>query len=113
MSTRGWRGVDLDRTLAHYDQWIGPNMIGEPIMSMVNRVKQWLDEGMDVRIFTARAAHDEDGSATRAIHAWCHKHIGRALPVTATKDFYCESIWDDRAVTVEKNTGRILTRFTE
>ena len=53
----GWIGVDLDGTLAHYDEFRGDDYVGEPIEPMVERVKQWLDEGKDVRIFTARKPH--------------------------------------------------------
>ncbi len=52
----GWYGVDLDGTLAHYDGWMGPTEIGPPISKMVHRVRRWLAEGRDVRIFTARVA---------------------------------------------------------
>lgn len=47
---RGWIGVDLDGTLAHYDKWIGPEHIGEPIAPMVDRVRAWLGQGIEVRI---------------------------------------------------------------
>jgi hypothetical protein len=33
----GWIGVDLDGTLAFYDEWIGPEHIGAPIPGMVDR----------------------------------------------------------------------------
>ena len=52
--SRGWIGVDLDGTLAEYNGWQGPANIGAPIPAMVERVKAWLEEGRDVRIFTAR-----------------------------------------------------------
>ena len=39
MKNRGWIGVDLDGTLAMYDQWAGAGHIGEPIPLMVERVK--------------------------------------------------------------------------
>lgn len=55
MSNKGWIGVDLDGTLAHYDGWKGPEHIGAPIPAMVERVKAWLAEGKEVRISTARA----------------------------------------------------------
>jgi hypothetical protein len=50
----GWIGVDFDGTLAVYDGWNGADHCGEPIGEMVFRVKKWLSEGRDVRIFTAR-----------------------------------------------------------
>jgi hypothetical protein len=55
----GWIGVDLDGTLAKYGRWAGPLEIGEPIAPMVARVRQWLAEGKEVRIFTARVAVPE------------------------------------------------------
>ena len=104
----GWIGVDLDGTLAHYDQWEGPTIIGEPIPVMVERVKRWLAEGREVRIFTARVAEDYDGLIRRAIESWCHQHLDAGLRVTCVKDFAMIELWDDRAVQVEKNTGQLV-----
>ena len=39
---QGWVGVDLDGTLATYDEWRGIEHVGEPIAPMVERVKRWL-----------------------------------------------------------------------
>lgn len=97
----GWTGVDLDGTLAEYKGWRGPDHIGAPIRRMRIRVVNWLHEGKDVRIFTART---EDSYP--AIRRWCVKHLGRELPITNTKDFAMEELWDDRAVQVIPNTGR-------
>ena len=109
MSRGGWIGVDLDGTLAFYDTWKGPDHIGVPVPSMVDRVKRWRAEGLDVRIFTARAANATSGEISR-IARWSLDHLGEVLPITATKDFGMRELWDDRAVTVRKNTGEILTR---
>lgn len=123
MSASGWIGVDLDGTLATYGGWKGPDHIGEPIPAMVERVKQWLAEGVEVRIVTARVAQTDrfvdeskmvDGAefATQQrtlIKDWCERHIGQRLKVTASKDFAMIELWDDRAVRVETNTGRILS----
>lgn len=100
----GWIGVDLDGTLAHYDKWEGPTVIGDPIPKMVERVKRWLAEGRTVKIFTARISGGEI-EVYVAIHDWSKKHIGQALDVTCKKDFEMDELWDDRAVQVEKNTG--------
>lgn len=107
---RGWIGCDLDGTLAHYDEWRGVEHIGEPIPLMVERVKSWLAEGKDVRIFTARVAPlDEDGmqwfAARGHIVEWCIKHLGRELPVTCIKDRHMVELYDDRAVQMITNTG--------
>lgn len=100
----GWIGVDLDSTLAHYDEWQGIEHIGEPIPAMLNRVINWLDQGKDVRIFTARA---DNAEAIPYINAWCKKHLGKVLPVTNVKDSSMIELWDDRAIKVEKNTGQV------
>ena len=80
----GWIGVDLDGTLAHYDGWYGPAHIGEPVPSMLQRVKSWLDEGVEVRIFTARASVPE---YIPFVTKWLEKQGLPALEVTNSKDF--------------------------
>jgi len=109
----GWIGVDLDRTLAEYHHGMDPYTIGDPLPEMVNRVKSWIAEGKDVRVFTARVAPAEDGRdferVVAAIEVWCYINIGHVLPITCTKDHGMVELWDDRVVTVEANTGRRLT----
>lgn len=100
----GWIGVDLDGTLAHYDTWRGVEHVGEPIEAMVRRVTQWLADGREVRIFTARIS-DGEPRTREVIEQWCLRHIGLVLPVTNVKDFGMVELWDDRAVQVEANTG--------
>lgn len=110
----GWIGVDLDGTLAHYGGWKGVDHIGDPVPAMAERVRAWLEEGREVRIFTARiyAPHDDEkrlaevAEAAAHIASWCERHFGRALPITCTKDFGMIELWDDRAVQIELNTGR-------
>jgi len=118
----GWIGVDLDGTLAIYTKWQGPYHIGEPIPVMVARIKAWLAQGRDVRIFTARVTEkdkNEDGTphdlaAVRdAIEQWCLREIGRALPITNVKDWLMMELWDDRCVQVVPNTGRTLAEEHE
>lgn len=109
--SKAWIGVDLDGTLAHYDKWIGPEHIGKPIQPTLDRVKLVLQAGYNVKIFTARVApnNPERFAATAAINLWTAKHVGRTLISTATKDFNMIELWDDRAVAVEHNTGRLLS----
>lgn len=104
----GWIGVDLDGTLAVYDEWRGEEHIGEPVAPMVARVKAWLDNGEDVRIFTARVDGSNSERCREVIEAWCLEHIGRVLPVTNRKDYGMVVLWDDRAMQVETNTGLVL-----
>jgi hypothetical protein len=125
-SNGGWIGVDLDGTLVRYDGWKGAGHLGAPILPMVNRVRGWLEQGREVRIFTARVyapdyfePTDENAERYRemmdrrhdakkariAIERFCLKHFGRELEVTCTKDFSMLELWDDRAVQVIPNTG--------
>lgn len=121
----GWIAVDLDGTLAHYDGWQGADHIGAPIPAMVERVKRWLAEGRDVRIFTARVSYPSIPAGSRnnkalrdaqervkqaqtarvAIARWSEEHIGQRLQVTNEKDYAMIELWDDRAVQVIPNTG--------
>ena len=103
----GWIGVDLDGTLAYYDQWRGETHIGEPIPAMAERVKKWLSEGKEVRIFTARAWNTgvSGAIAILTIKDWAEKHFGQRLEVTCMKDYNMVELWDDRAVQVIPNTG--------
>ena len=65
-----------------------------------------LDEGFDIRIFTARVCPQNDvARAIMHIDEWCLKHIGRVLPVTCIKNFDMLELWDDRCVQVAKNFG--------
>lgn len=104
----GWIGCDLDGTLAFYERWEGPAVIGEPIPLMLERVKRFLADGYEVRILTARVSEDPDGIARRAIEQWTEKHLGQALGVTCIKDFAMIELYDDRAVQVIPNTGRCI-----
>lgn len=116
--SNGWYAVDLDGTLAVYDGWKGIDHIGEPVPAMVAWVKQMLAEGKDVRIFTARVCTDgaraewEANLARTVIQQWCLEHIGRVLLVTNVKDFGMISLYDDRCVQVEANTGELVAYTT-
>jgi hypothetical protein len=112
-----WLGVDFDGTLATWGcNWLGDyHATGQPIPRMVDRVKKWIAEGEDVRIFTARmdgyhptAGHVPAHVSRQIIEDWCLKHLGFILPVTNRKDYFCKAIYDDRAYRVEKDTGRLL-----
>lgn len=120
----GWIGVDLDGTLAKWGGYVSPDHIGEPVPLMVERVKRWLADGRQVKIFTARVdggqaailLGDKHGEQFQdveriksSIMAWCKKHIGQELEVTNVKDYGMVELYDDRAVRVEMNTGRIMS----
>ena len=50
------------------------------------------------RLFTARKPHP-------AIRRWMREHLGTALPITHTKDYMMQALYDDRAVQVRRNKG--------
>lgn len=113
--TNSWIGVDFDGTLVTYGGWKGPTEFGEPIPMMIHRVKQWLKEGKNVKILTARVGsqngkpddvpHNDIEAARSAIQVWCSKHLGKILEVVCCKDYAMAELWDDRAVQLEFNTG--------
>lgn len=106
MSGSGWIGVDLDGTLAHYDGWKGIEHIGDPIPKMLERVKRWVEAGMNVKILTARCCRmSERDEQVDMIHDWLITHGLPRLEVTNIKDFGMIELWDDRAVQVVPNTG--------
>jgi hypothetical protein len=111
MELRGWIGVDLDGTLALYDGWKGEENIGDPVPLMLQRVKDWLAHGMEVKIFTARAGNGEKQICL--IQEWCEKHGLPRLEVTNIKDFSMIRLYDDRCVRVQENTGILVEPIKE
>lgn len=112
-----WIAVDFDGTLADFgcDWHNDPYATGAPIAPMVELVKKWLAEGEDVRIFTARADcfHPKLGvlpwlKVVAPLEKWCLEYLGVVLPITNRKDYFCKAIYDDRAIQVEHNTGRLI-----
>ena len=94
----GWVGFDLDGTLALYDGFKGDDHIGDPIEPMVRKARQYIQEGRDVRLFTARKPHP-------AIRRWMYQHLGTILPITNVKDHQMQALYDDRAVGIRRNEG--------
>ena len=101
----GWVGFDFDRTIAHYEHFI-QGVLGEPIPPMIDLMKKYLSDGYEVRIVTAR--YDNGEEEIRAIKDWCKRYVGQELRVTNCKDFEMLVLYDDRAIQVEPNTGRII-----
>lgn len=94
----GWIGVDFDGTLAHYDHFRGEDHVGTPVELMVRKVRKWLREGLDVRLFTAR-------KPSPVLRKWMREHLGKILPITNVKDRHMQALYDDRAVGIKRNTG--------
>lgn len=108
----GWIGFDLDGTLARYDGWRGDADIGRPIPAACLLAKQLIAAGARLRIMTARVsrAHhtaEEILANTVFIQDWTEVFLGVRLPVTAEKDMLMQALYDDRAIPLEFNTGRL------
>lgn len=103
----GWIGVELDGTLAMCTPPQSMDMIGEPVAKMRMRVQQWLMVGIDVRLFTARAADEQQ---IPLIEAWLKEHRLAGMKITNQKDFSMAQFWDDRAIHVVSNRGEIAGR---
>lgn len=102
---KGWIAVDLDGTLAYYHSWRGLDHIGKPVKAMLERVRRWLEEGYEVRIFTARASSPE---LIAPVEAWLKKQKLPALIVTNELDADCIELWDDRCVQLIEDSGMPL-----
>lgn len=123
---------DLDGTLAKYFGWKGHTQIGEPVQPILSLIKQYLEEGWEVRIFTARVyplnacippdfhveslfnrpnltdSHIQAIEAVISIREWCKLHIGQVLAVTNIKDYTMVMTYDDRCCQVVINTGELV-----
>ena len=96
-----WVGFDLDGTLAETSEEFELE-IGPPIEPMLARLEEYLDQGDTVKIFTARAA---DPKQIPLVREWLDKLGLGFLEITNEKDPGMVKLYDDRAVSVEKNTG--------
>lgn len=72
---------------------------------MLGRVLAWQANGIEVRIFTARASAPEQ---IPPIREWLLKHGLGDMQITNVKDFGMIQLWDDRCVQVETNTGMAI-----
>ena len=104
-----WVGVDLDGTLSRTDNpghFSPPYPLGEPIPEMLLLVKSLLAAGVKVKIFSARACEPR---SIPLVQSWAERHgLGR-LEVTNQKDFDLIRFYDDRAIAMVPNEGRVAT----
>ena len=107
---RGTIAVDLDGTLAVDSGWKGIEHIGEPVPAMLERVKGWIADGVDVVIFTARA---NDEAALPFIEKWLEANGIGGLKITNVKTGNISEIWDNIAVRVETNTGKRIAKLMD
>ena len=107
---QAWIGVDLDGTLAIYNEWRGVHHIGAPIWPIVDRMKTLINTGITFKIFTARVCDPKRNYLVippiRNFLVSCG--LPEDLEITNAKDFNCIEIWDNRAKQVGFNRGNFL-----
>lgn len=111
----GWIGFDFDGTLNRYYGWNDGQVSYDPILPMVERAKEYLTAGYEIRIVTARVAPDSGAGALafieyqrRQIEDWAREFLGQWVQVTSHKDRRMILLFDDRARQVIPNTGEIV-----
>ena len=109
MANGKWLAVDLDGTLAVYNGWSGEDHIGNLVLPIAEKIKQRVNDGWKVAIFTARVSGQasEAAHAERIIWGWLEDNkIAHLISgITANKHKYFREFWDDRAIAVEINKG--------
>jgi len=100
-----WTGVDLDGTLAYYDRMSPYDKVGEPVPAMLALVKELINNGIRIKIFTARA---QDPKQRPIIWKWLKNNGLPELEITNIKDYNMQWLLDDRCIQVERNTGRLI-----
>lgn len=112
----GYVAFDLDGTLAAHLKGGGVASVGAPILPMLELLKRRLAQGYEVRIVTARIMLGPgyqrklwNSKQTKLIHTFLAEHDIPPLSVQCHKCFSMLCIYDDRAVAVEKGTGKLLS----
>ena len=97
--SKNWIGVDFDGTLAYS---AAPGKLGKPVKAMLQRVKDTIKGGTEVRIFTVRA---QTAAGIADVRKWLKLHGLDGLQITHSKDADMVDLWDDRARRVVKDRG--------
>jgi len=70
---QSWYGVDFDGTLAKQTKY-SPTELGKPNPEVVAKVRQHLDRGDTVKLYTARAENN-DPKEIAALQKWMKLHV--------------------------------------
>jgi len=97
-----WVGFDFDGTLVEFPAPGEPH--GRDIPTMVNLLRLFLDNGIQVKIFSARARNPVSKSI---VQFWLDSRGLQNVPITDTKDFFMAALFDDLAIT--SRAGTLLT----
>ena len=99
-----WVGFDFDGTLVEFPR--AGQSHGGDIPSMVRLLRELVEQGVEVRIVTAKAAYPE---LTAVVQRWLDSHGIGGVKITDRKDFEMVALFDDLAISVEKGIGTIKT----
>ncbi len=116
-----WVGVDLDGTLAIRSPERYTGEIGDVIPPIRDLIFDYINDGLEVKIFTARVAQEcsvtgrSINQIKELIQDWLQANNLPRLEITCIKDRHCILIYDDKAITVTENTGEynIVDRIIE
>lgn len=103
-----WVGIDFDGTWSSTDNpghFEPPYPLGRAVPQMTYKVRIMMKAGIRVRLFTARAGSPE---AVERLRDWMRREIGEVLEVTDKKDYNLLRFYDDRALQVIPNLGRVV-----
>lgn len=99
--------------------WDLESSAAEPVVRMVARVRQMLEDGIPVRVLEPRLDFGaaEAAMLQREIGAWCLAHLGTELPVIAAVDrdamlvvdTRVDQVFDGRGVTVQEVLAVLLS----
>ena len=102
----GWIGIDLDGTLANYEEGGSGNIpIGTIVPAMEAKVREYLAQGIKCKLFTARCGFPDE---IPKIEQWLAEHNLSELEITNIKDHGMKVLYDDRCAQVVVNTGMII-----
>jgi hypothetical protein len=117
-NNQGVIAVDFDGTLAKLFEPYDPRKAGPPLnpddpKSIFNLTRGFIKNGKKVIILTARMNSQVHTPAQleytrKLISAWTKKYLGKRLPCTAEKHYMMTMIYDDRAISINPKTGRIV-----
>jgi hypothetical protein len=107
----GHIAVGFDGTLVYHDEMVGRSVgkYGHIIDIMVDRVREWLDEDITVKIVTPRVNPKNPNwhLEKESIEIWCEIYLGKVLEVTCEIGLDMTEYWNYRAISIIKNTGNL------
>ena len=94
-----WIGFDFDGVLSQPDRTKPYSLqdLGLPINEMVEIAKMFIEAGVSIRVFTARAS---EAHMIPKIQQWTQQYGLGMLTITNTKDYGMLRFYDDRAIQI-------------